>query len=277
MIRLLITDLDDTLYPWLGSFVPAFRALLRSTSEILNVPEEDLTAEYRAVHEKLGDVEARYATLELPTVQRKLAGMDLPEQAARLAPALRAYAQVRADRLKLYPDVPGVLLGLRDMGVRIAACTESAGTNSLRRLGMLGARDLFDAVYIAAAKYPLVQPAHAVEKKHFLDLRKPDPAILTHILLDQRVLPEDALYIGDSYTKDICMAAAAGVPCVHIQRKKEDPEHYRILSSISSWTAEETQYEAGLSEACRASGIEADWYAPSLSEIPADAFSGDFR
>ena len=30
MIKLLITDLDDTLYPWLDSFVPAFYALCGS-------------------------------------------------------------------------------------------------------------------------------------------------------------------------------------------------------------------------------------------------------
>ena len=47
MIKLLITDLDDTLYSWMGFFVPAFYGMLDELSVILNEPQQVLIDEYK--------------------------------------------------------------------------------------------------------------------------------------------------------------------------------------------------------------------------------------
>ena len=69
MIKLLITDLDDTLYSWIGFFVPAFYGMLDELSVILNEPQQVLIDEYKEIHQERGSVEYPFATLRLPSVK----------------------------------------------------------------------------------------------------------------------------------------------------------------------------------------------------------------
>lgn len=41
MIKLVITDLDDTLYSWIGFFIPAFYDMVQELSLLINVPQEN--------------------------------------------------------------------------------------------------------------------------------------------------------------------------------------------------------------------------------------------
>lgn len=274
MIRLLITDLDDTLYPWVCYFVPAFYAMARKVAEILDLPLDQLLDEYRDTHQRIGDVETRFATLELPSVRERLAGLSPEERMERLLPAFEAYRAVRADRLRMHPEVRDVLRELRSRGARIVGCTESAGENGLMKLRQLEADALFDAIYVAAGKYRLAWPDNPDPKVRLLDLRKPDPQILREVLLAERTLPEDALYVGDSFTKDVCLASAAGVPCVQVRHARDEAEHARMyerLVAISSWTPEEFTYEQDLQAVCAASGLQPAWTVESFSDVLAIA------
>ena len=42
MIKLVITDLDDTLYSWIGFFIPAFYDMVQELSLIMDVPQNEL-------------------------------------------------------------------------------------------------------------------------------------------------------------------------------------------------------------------------------------------
>ncbi len=65
---------------------------------------------------------------------------------------------------------------------------------------------------------------------------KPDTQVLTTILEDHKVEPERAVYVGDSLTKDILMAQAAGVHDAHAAYGVSDarPE-YDLLRRVSHW------------------------------------------
>ena len=56
MIKLVITDLDDTLYSWIGFFIPAFYDMVQELSLLINVPQEKLLEEYKAIHQEVGSV-----------------------------------------------------------------------------------------------------------------------------------------------------------------------------------------------------------------------------
>ena len=60
MIKLVITDLDDTLYSWIGFFIPAFYDMVQELSLLINVPQEKLLEEYKAIP-------VSYTHLTLPT------------------------------------------------------------------------------------------------------------------------------------------------------------------------------------------------------------------
>ena len=74
MIKLLVTDLDDTLYSWIGFFIPAFYGMLDELSLILSVSKSDLLDEYQHVHQEKGSVEYPFATLYLPSVKAAYPG-----------------------------------------------------------------------------------------------------------------------------------------------------------------------------------------------------------
>lgn len=79
MIKLLVTDLDDTLYSWIGFFIPAFYGMLDELSLILSVPKSDLLDEYQHVHQEKGSVEYPFATLYLPSVKAAYPGKTKEE------------------------------------------------------------------------------------------------------------------------------------------------------------------------------------------------------
>ena len=56
MIKLLISDLDDTLYDWTGFFVPAFYAMADEIARMTGIDEKKLLNEYMAAHQRLGSV-----------------------------------------------------------------------------------------------------------------------------------------------------------------------------------------------------------------------------
>ena len=71
MIKLLVSDLDDTIYDWSGFFVPAFYAMADEIAAITGIDEDALLDEYRMTHQRLGSVEYPYATLQLPSIRKK--------------------------------------------------------------------------------------------------------------------------------------------------------------------------------------------------------------
>ena len=74
LYKLLITDLDDTLYSWTGFYIPAFYAMAEKVSHLTGIGMEQLLDEYRSVHQEKGSVEYPFATLRLPSVRAFFAG-----------------------------------------------------------------------------------------------------------------------------------------------------------------------------------------------------------
>ena len=55
MIKLLITDLDDTLYSWLGFYIPAFYCMVEEVATITGTDQEQLLDEYKMIHQEKKD------------------------------------------------------------------------------------------------------------------------------------------------------------------------------------------------------------------------------
>ena len=126
MIKLLITDLDDTLYSWIGFFIPAFYGMVDELSHILNEEKAVLLKEYKQIHQQKGSVEYPYATLYLPSVINAYPG-DTPEELLRkLDPVFHRFNSIRKKRLKLYPHVKEILTQISQLGIKIVGYTESA-------------------------------------------------------------------------------------------------------------------------------------------------------
>lgn len=270
MIKVLITDLDDTLYSWIGFFIPAFYELVDELSIILAESPAELLNEYKKVHQEKGSVEYPYATLYLPAVKKAYPDCSQKELLDILNPAFHKFNSVRKKRLQLYPKVEETFTFLKQQGITIVGYTESAEENGFYRLRKLGIDHLFHKVYVSDSQYVSSKGFPTSTKTQIVHGKKPNPELLKEICNYESVLPNEAIYIGDSLTKDIYMARMAGVTsvlCKYPCNTAEMADWYKKLVAISHWTKEDFDRENQIKQECVTKNIRPDYVIESFDEI----------
>jgi len=251
--RLLITDVDNTLFDWQEIWYRTFSAMVEQILSISGVDEERLYAECSAIHQKYGTSEYSQLIGELPCLQ-EIYGEAVYNY---MTPAVDAFRAARNDALKLYPRVLETLQVLNALGVVVAAFTESKAfyTNyRFRKLGLDG-----PISYIYSPDDHLIEPNVTSMRKYDRDHyelksaihhftpdgeTKPNPHILNTIIKDLGFQNDEAVYLGDSLVKDVYMAQQAGVTDVYAaygagQRRPE----YELLRKVTHWTPEMVKRE----------------------------------
>jgi phosphoglycolate phosphatase len=274
-MRLLITDLDNTLYDWVTYYARAFRALVDVLVEGLGVDREELLDEFKAVHQRHGDSEYPLAVFELPSVERRFPHLRADELRAALGRAFGAFEAAREEHLRLYPAVAATLGALRQAGVLIVGHTEAMAENAYFRLRHLGILSRFSALFALEGRVTgrdCLSPAAAVAlSEGFIQLvprseRKPNPRLILDICNRERVRKEDAWYVGDSLTRDVSMAKIAGVKAVWARYGiRYDRGLWDSLVRITHWTEEDVVREAELRRGV--SSVQPDWTIDSFAEL----------
>ncbi len=267
-IKLIICDMDNTLYDWVGSFVPSFYAMVEQISEITGIGMEDLLDDFRDIHRKYHDTEHPFSALEVASIQRHFAGLDASKIFQELDPALYAFNKIRKEKLKLYPRVSETLAKIQKSSIKLVAHSEGKYYSIIDRIQRFSLDEHFDAIYCRERSKNnlnyISKNSHKLDKdflnrifelKHHQ--RKPSPDVLGEICLASNVKPEDSLYVGDSLSKDILMAHEAGVKSAWARYGREiEPGLYPQLVRISHWSDEEVRFEKELSH--RAASVEPD-------------------
>jgi FMN phosphatase YigB (HAD superfamily) len=258
-VSVVIMDLDNTLYDWLGIWQSSFTAMLDRLTEELKgtkIKRETLLSDFKAVHEKYGTSEYSFSIQELPSLQKEFPGEDL---AIRFEAPIKAYREARKSALKLYPDVLETLETLKDKGCLLIAYTESAEFYTARRVKRLGLDRILDHVWSSpdsdmpegltrerARKYPDEYYELRRTVKHILAKGelKPNPKVLCDIIASVGAEPSQVIYIGDSLMKDVAMAKTAGVTDVWAKYGDTTgrPE-YELLRKVTHWKAEDVERE----------------------------------
>lgn len=266
--KLLVCDLDNTLYDWVGYFVPAFYAMIDEVVRITNCDRERLLDDFRDVHRKYHDSEHPFSLLETRTIEELFQGQSRREVAEQLDPAFHAFNSNRKQNLQVYPSVHYSLERLSNASLIIVAHTESKLYAVIDRLRRLNLTKYFRRIYCrerpnsehpnpeAVArwleKFPLQK---VVELSHHQ--RKPDPNVLLEICRSEDISPEESAYVGDSMARDILMAKTAGVCAIWAKYGAlHREEQYRKLVRISHWTDEDIDRERKLKK--RARGVRPD-------------------
>jgi phosphoglycolate phosphatase-like HAD superfamily hydrolase len=281
MIRLVILDLDNTLYNWVDYYVPAFRAMLKELMRLTGLSEEALTASFKRVHQRHRTSEYAFAIEELDILEPWTCGRSVPEILATFRSAIQAFRDVRNAELRLYPEVKETLAALRCEGRKLVAHTDAMMFYAMYRLRQLGIEPYFDGL-VAPRDHglpPGVLPrwvrSHADDPASYEPqvpfvreleptMLKPNPQILQEILYAFGIKPYEALYLGDSLYKDVVMAQQAGVHAVLAAYGRHcDPEHYRKLVEITHWTDEDVEVELAL----RRTPVKAEHQIDSFSKL----------
>lgn len=263
MIKLVICDLDNTLYDWVGYFVPAFDAMVGELVDATGISEEKLLDSFRRVHQRRGTSEYALAVAELDVLAEVDASLNVRERLNKHSAALAAFRERRRRGLHLYPDVRRTVEALRNADKAIVAHTDAMGIYARTRLRQLGIEDLFDGVW-ALSDHELPGELHHDEVRRLLDVEpessrqllgrdvspaesKPNPAVVHEILRSFGAAPDEALYIGDNLTKDVLVAQCAGVVDVYAAYgRAHERAQYQRLVDITHWTESDVRREREL-------------------------------
>jgi len=271
--RLLVCDLDNTLYDWVSYFVPSFYAMVDAVVKITGCDKEKLLDDFRAVHQRHGDSEQPFALLETDTIKKLYGNYATPTVLDVLDPAFHAFNSARRQTLKLHVGVRETLDALLESGVKIVAHTESKLYGVVDRLHRLDLFRYFSKVYCrerTMSPHPDPESASAwsdrVPWEKIIELShhqaKPNPEVLLEICADENVLPNDAAFVGDSVARDILMAKRANVFAIWAEYGSgHDRGLYNQLVRISHWTPAEVARERQLTEEAHA--VEPDFIAHS--------------
>lgn len=278
--RLLVCDLDNTLYDWVSYFVPSFYAMVDAVVEITHCDREKLLDDFRAVHQRYGDSEQPFALLETDTVRAAYHGAPPSMIAHALDPAFHAFNSERKKNLKLHPHVRETLDLLKRSGIELVAHTESKLYGVVDRLSRLGLTNYFSRVYCrerSMSSHPdgdvgnrwleSFPMSKVVELSHHQS--KPNPDVVLEICDDEGFAPDVVAYVGDSIARDMLMAKRAGVYAIWAAYGAEHPPAmYSALVRVSHWTAEEVAREQRLKDEART--IKPDYVAhSSFAEVAA--------
>jgi phosphoglycolate phosphatase len=268
-ISLVITDLDNTIYDWLGAFVPAFYAMVEQAAPLLGVSKDELLDDLKLVHQRHGDSEHPFALLETNSAKRKLNGMTQSELAQFLDPAFHAFNRVRKQNLKLYAGVRDTLEFISSRSIPIVAYTDARAINCLFRLKQLEVQSFFSRLYA---------PAHISKEldsetlnSGFIGLlsaedRKPNPKTLIDICAHYEVDPSRAVYVGDSLVRDIYMAQKAGAHSAWAKfGTLYDKSLWPLLVRVTHWTEADVERESSLRE--EAKGTEPECVLDQFSDM----------
>lgn len=282
--RLLVCDLDNTLYDWVAYFVPSFYAMIDEAVRILQCDREVLLDDLQRVHQKHHDSEHPFSLLEAQTVLETFAGMSRTQIASELDSAFHAFNSSRKKYLSLHVGVREALEEIRSRGMIIIAHTDSNLFGTLDRLSRLGIDEYFDRIYCrerpnsehpdptAAEQWLSSKP---LERVHELSRHqmKPDPTVLREICSSEGIPREETVYIGDSIAKDILMAKKANVYGIWASYGSIlDSGDYEKLVRITHWTDEDVERERNLRR--EAENIQPDFIAAeSFGEILDPLFS----
>ncbi len=215
MLKAVIFDLDDTLYPELEYVFSGYRAVAAWSAARFKTSQETGHAELIDLfrqgkrHHIFNQWLARY-------------DLDSEENALEL---LRVYREHKPT-IRLFPGVVCLLQELRSQ-FRLGLVSDGYLNMQTLKLAALGVEPEFDAIVLSDSLGS--------------DAWKPSPRPFQAVLEQLRVLPAEAVYVGDNPTKDFVGARCAGmrsIRCLHLgglysEIEPASPEHAPDMSIFS--------------------------------------------
>jgi len=222
-LRAVVTDLDNTLYPWVDYVVPSLEAMVDSLVETTGQPRIAIVQALKAVYTKYESNEYPFAIQESALFAPYEQDFDSFNELV-IRPAARAFKAARERYLRPYPGVVETLAAIRQRGLELVALTDAPRNAAELRVKWLGLDGQLDALYTQPG-YPLPThvdarirrreaEGHYRSRTRVVELpreaEKPSPAGLSRILADLGLRGEEVAVVGDNVAKDMSAAAACG-------------------------------------------------------------------
>lgn len=206
MIKAVIFDLDNTLYPYDACNRHAAEAFLWACMQLCGRSRQECTALYEQakayVKVRLGSTAACHNRMLYAQRFLELAGLRPAENALTL---YNAYWDTFLARMEPYPYVPALFAMLADRQIRIALLTDLTAQIQHRKIERLGIGPFVDV---------LVTSEEAGREK-------PDPNMFALVLEKLGLDAAQAVMVGDDQKKDMEGARMAGMRGIWFTREKQ--------------------------------------------------------
>jgi phosphoglycolate phosphatase len=241
--KLLVTDIDNTVFDWVNYYVHSFSALLEHVSTVIGVNKLVLAEESKNVFTSQGSIEYPFLIQQLQSVKKHY-GDDIDTMLNVLVRDGRdRFLAVAENYLKPYDGVLKTLTKIRKDHPKlpIVALTDAPRYVAMWKLNKLGLLPFFDAVYgLADPRIPtcentrrvLVDPE--ILLKHLQgssfgfagkirvlpdEYEKPGTRGLKMVLMDYDIDEDKShrsqvLWVGDNLRKDVGLGNRLGVHSV---------------------------------------------------------------
>ena len=147
--RLVVVDIDNTVFDWVRYYVTAISALFAKVEEVTGISQEVLATEAKEVFSRFASIEYPFLVQELPSVLSFYKNNidKMLEQAVE--PGRKAFLSAAGSCLVPYPDVLDALKRYKKdfSGLPLVALTDAPRYVAMWKLNKLGLLDFFDAVY----------------------------------------------------------------------------------------------------------------------------------
>lgn len=278
-IRLLITDLDDTIWDWLSMWYNSFSPYFESIKDVTKVNEKELIESFKKIHQKYHSSEFSFAFRELDC----LTNDDKKDIEQKIYQNNRSiihnYYHNKKHNLKFYSNVLSTLIKIKKQGALIVGFTESNSFFTKYRIKTLDIDGLFDSIY-SPKDIGIPRTTKLFYEKGKWDLKhteinilpektkKPNPKILLKIVEDYGVRLDEIIYIGDKLEKDIYMAKTANITSVHaLYGNKVDSKQYSLLRKVTHWTKEDVEREIQFNKDINKKEIQPDYIINDFEEL----------
>jgi FMN phosphatase YigB (HAD superfamily) len=247
----ILTDLDNTIYNWVDFFAPSFRAMLHAVAAQVDLPEDQLTNEFREIFTRYGSVEYPYSIQKLRVCQGMAA-----DNVSRLVHVGRvAFGKTKRKRLEPYPGVEETLLWAKRNDIPVIAVSNAPWYIAWRRIWSLGLKGLFAGIAAAPGfdtddEDEFAEPARLRQTGFVPKLKwelspeslKPSPLMYEMIMRDLHLQPTQMWVVGDSLMKDIRPALAVGASGVWARYGSAyDERNFSTLLGITHWSKGQTK------------------------------------
>jgi putative hydrolase of the HAD superfamily len=196
MIQRIFFDIDDTLFPTSEFAELARKNAIRAMIEQgINESPEHLYVLLMKIFEKKGS--------NYPKAFNELcAQLKIKRPSRFIAAAVAAYHNTKSSILP-YPEVPILLLKLRERGYTLYIASNGDSVKQWDKLIRMGIELYFDDVFVS-------EEIGKEKSKHFFQ----------HILKQLKAKPDECMMVGDREDADILPAKKAGLKTVRIRRGK---------------------------------------------------------
>ena len=204
--RVVLSDLDDTLFDHAHATRTAQRVVAEATPELAAWRPEDLERRHREVLDELhlevlaGRLSVDEARIE--RFRRLLEEGGAPGSIALARQIARDYRHAYEIAWQAVPGAIDLLTALRRTGLPIVVVTNNIVLEQRQKLARVGLDRLVDVLVTSEE----------------VGITKPSPGIFVEALARVRAGAEEAVMVGDAWSTDVEGARAAGVRAVWLNR-----------------------------------------------------------